>query len=128
MNAGKAEFKRLVELMGWSQTEAARRLHKTPSAFNHLVNPNHPNKPAQLTLLLLRLIIARERSDLVNAQTCELKETRTKAKPNITRLSPRERKIMESMRQLLPGEQQKVYAVIEALLRATGRKGGKTRR
>jgi hypothetical protein len=31
MHPAKAEFKRLIELMGWSQTEAGRRLRKTPT-------------------------------------------------------------------------------------------------
>lgn len=128
MHVDKAEFKRLIESMGWSQTEAARRLRKTPSAINHLVNPDHPNKPGQTTLLLLKLIIARERPDLVNAQSSELKDAPTGTKPNATRLSPRERQIIESLQQLPAAEQQKVYAVIEALLRAAGRKGGKTRK
>lgn len=114
-------------MMAWSQSEAARRLHKTPSAINHLLNPDHPNKPTETTMELLKLIIARERPELVNAQTCELKEPWTGAKPNITRLSPKEQKMIEGMRQLPLGEQQKVYAVMEALLRAVGGKGGKTR-
>ncbi len=58
MDALKAEFKRLIEIMEWSQTETARRLAKTPSAINHLVNPDHSNKPTQTTLRLLKLIIA----------------------------------------------------------------------
>jgi hypothetical protein len=29
MHSDKAEFKRLIDLMGWSQTEAGRRLRKT---------------------------------------------------------------------------------------------------
>jgi hypothetical protein len=127
MHAAKAEFKRLLEIMGWSQTEAARRLRKTPSAINHLVNPAHPNKPDQTTLALLKLIIARERPGLINAQSCELEEAPTGAKPDATRLGSREREIIGSMRQLPPGEQERVYAVVKALLRACGRKGRKVR-
>jgi transcriptional regulator with XRE-family HTH domain len=106
MCADKAEFKRLIESMGWSQTEAARRLRKRPSAINHLVNPDHPNKPTATTMELLRPIIARERPGLVNTQTGGLKEARPKA----TRLSAKERECIEDLRQLPPGDQKKAYA------------------
>ena len=127
MRATKAEFKRLIAIMGWSQTEAARRLCKTPSAINHLVNPDHLNKPDQTTMALLKLIIARERTALIDGQNCKLNEALTGARPNAARLSPREREMIDSMRQLPPGEREKAYAVIEALLRASGRKVGKVR-
>ena len=128
MHADKAEFKQLIEVMAWSQREAARRLHKTPSAINHLVNPDHPNKPTQTMMQLLKLIIASERPDLINAQTYELKETAEGAKLPIAQLSARERELIEGLKQLPPAEQEKIYAVIEVMLRATGRKGGKRRK
>src|SRR5271154_6057253 len=120
MDPEKAEFKRLVEIMGWSQTEAARRLHKTPSAINHLVNTDHPNKPTQTMMQLLKLIIASERPDLINAQTYELRETATAAKPPTPQLSARERELIVALKQQPPAEQEKIYAVIEALLRTSG--------
>ena len=125
MDPEKAEFKRLMELMGWSQTEAARRLRKTPSAINHLVNPDHPNKPTQTMMQLLKLIIASERPDLINAQTFELKEAPADAKPETASLSPRERDLLEKLRQLLPSEQEQVYAIIMALLKTMGAQGAK---
>ena len=128
MDPEKAEFKRLIELMGWSQTEAARRLRNTPSAINHLVNPDHPNKPTQTMMQLLKLIIASERPDLLNAQTYELKETAQGAKPAVPQLSARERELIEGLKQLPPEEQERVYGVIEVLLRSTARKGGKRRK
>src|ERR1700683_480616 len=106
MDPEKAEFKRLIELMGWSQTEAARRLHKTPSAINHLVNPDHPNLPTQTMMQLLKLIIASERPDLINPQTFELKETGPGANQAFAHLSPRERELIESLKRLPPGEQE----------------------
>ena len=66
MDALKAEFKKLVEAMGWSQTETARHLAKSPSAINHLLNPDHPNRPSESTLRLLKMIIASERPDFLN--------------------------------------------------------------
>jgi hypothetical protein len=114
--------------MGWSQTEAARRLRNTPSAINHLVNPDHPNKPTQTMMQLLKLIIASERPDLINAQTYELKETAQGAKPAVPQLSARERELIEGLKQLPPEEQERVYGVIEVLLRSTARKGGKRRK
>jgi plasmid maintenance system antidote protein VapI len=128
MEPEKAELKRLIGLMGWSQTEAARRLRITPSAINHLVNPDHPNKPTQTMMQLLKLIIASERPDLINAQTFELREAAPGAKWDAMHLTPRERELIEGLKQLPPAEQEKIYAVIEALLRATGRKGVKRRK
>ena len=111
--------------MGWSQTEAARRLHKTPSAINHLVNPAHSNKPTETMMQLFKLIIASERPDLINAHTYELNEGSVAYKSDAGKLGSRERELIEGLRQLPPAEQEKVYAVINALLRTTGRKGGK---
>jgi hypothetical protein len=127
MHPNKENFKRLIEIMGWSQSEAARRLKKTPSAISHLVNPDHPNKPTQTTLLLLRLIIAREHPDLTNAQTYESKKAPTRPKPDAKRLSSKEWKMMKGLRKLPATDQEMVYAVIERLLRGTSRNGGKTR-
>jgi hypothetical protein len=121
------EFKRLVELMGWSQTMAARRLHKTPSAINHLVNPEHPNKPSPTTMQLLKVIIAGERPDLINPQTFQPKEAPPGARLQSGRLSPRERKLTEDLRKLPAAEQEKVYAIIDVLLEAIGRRGAKAK-
>ena len=125
MDAEKAEFKRLIDLMGWSQTEAARRLHKTPSPINHLVNPDHPNKPTQTTLQLLKLIIASEKPDLINPQTYELREAQHSKKSTAGSLSGRERELIEKMQQLAPEDQEKIYAIIIALLRTLGGKSGR---
>jgi hypothetical protein len=114
MDALKAEFKRLIEIMGWSQTEAARQLSKTPSAINHLVNPDHPNKPTQTTLRLLKLIIARERPELFTARTFELKESVRNA--GFAPLSARERDLIRRLRSLAREEQDKVYAVIRTMV------------
>jgi len=128
MEPEKAEFKRLIELMGWSQTEAARRLHKTPSAINHLVNPDHPNQPTQTMMQLLKLIIASERPDLINPQTYEFKEAPTGAKVAYGFLTPKERELIEGLKQLSPADQEKVYGIIEVLLRASGRRGAKRKK
>src|SRR5580692_11707976 len=127
MDPEKAEFKRLIELMGWSQTEAARRLRNSPSAINHLVNPDHPNKPTQTMMQLLKLIIASERPDLINPQTFELKEGPPATKPEAAGLTLRELELIEKLKQLPPSEQDKVYAIIIALLKSMSGKGGKSR-
>jgi plasmid maintenance system antidote protein VapI len=128
MDPEKAEFRRLIELMGWSQTEAARRLHKTPSAINHLINPDHPNKPTQTMMQLLKIIITSEQPDLISAQTSELKAAPSGAKLTAAQLSPRERELIEGLKQLPPGEQEKIYAIIETFFRANGLKGEKQRK
>lgn len=115
MDAEKEEFGRLIELMGWSQSEAARRLRKTPSAINHLLNSNHPNRPTQTTLQLLKLIIASERPDLFDS-AFELKDSADGSKPPSPKLTPKELALIERIRKLTPEEQAKVYAVINAML------------
>jgi hypothetical protein len=127
MHPNKQEFKRLVELMGWSKSEAARRLHKTPSAINHLLNPDHPNKPTGTTMELLRHIMAQERPDQIEGQASEMKETQTGADPSASQFSLREQEIIEGLVKLSTKEQEMVQAVMHALLRVSGRKGGKTR-
>jgi transcriptional regulator with XRE-family HTH domain len=125
MDPAKTEFKRLIELMGWSQTEAARRLRKTPSAINHLLNPNHPNKPTQTMMQLLKLIIASERPDLLNPQTYELREEPPGTKPEAASLSPQERELIAKLRQFPPEDQERLYAIIIAMLKSMSGQGGK---
>jgi transcriptional regulator with XRE-family HTH domain len=127
MDREKAEFRRLIELLGWSQTETARRLHKTPSAINHLVNPEHPNQPTQTMMQLLKLIIASERPDLINPRTNELRDAPV-TKMGQTYLNPKERGLIEAMRLLSFEDQEKLYAIIEAFLRAASRTSGRRRK
>jgi hypothetical protein len=119
METEKAEFKRLIGLMGWSQTEAARRLRKTPSAINHLVNPAHPNKPTQTMMQLLKLIIASERPDLINAQPFELKQG-CEPKPQDVSLTQRELDLIAKLRQFPQTDQDRLYAIIVAMLNTMG--------
>jgi hypothetical protein len=118
MNALKAEFKRLIGIMGWSQSEAAKRLGKTPSAINHLVNHDHPNKPTQTTLRLLKMIIARERPDLANLRTVRPKGTAKSAVVSNPQFSTKERGLIRRLRELPIEERERVYAVIGTLLRS----------
>jgi transcriptional regulator with XRE-family HTH domain len=128
MDPEKAEFKRLIELMGWSQTEAARRLHKSPSAINHLVNPAHPNKPTRTMMQLLHIIMASERPDLPNPQASGPKGAAKGGKPDVFRLSPRERGLIERLRRVPRTDKDKVYAIIEALLRSIEPREGKSKK
>jgi len=102
--------------MGWSKSEAARRLRKTPSAINHLLNPDHPNKPTGTMMELLKVIIACEHPGIIDGQTSDVKDA--------AQFSLREREIIEGLRKLPAKEQEAVYAVVNALLRVGGRKGG----
>lgn len=114
MDTLKTEFKRLIEIMGWSQTEAAAKLGKTPSAINHLLNADHPNKPTKTTLRLLKLLIARERPDLFNTRTFELKAMGRNAE--LAHLTAKERLLIGRLRELPRDEQEKIYAVIDTML------------
>jgi hypothetical protein len=73
----------------------------------------------------LKIIIASERPDLINAHMVELEEGSAATEPETVHLSSKEREIVEGMRRLPSGERQKVYTVMKALLRLGGRKGGK---
>ena len=97
MNALKTEFRDLIESMGWSQTDAAKRLGKTPGAVNHLLNPHHPNKPTQTTMRLLKMLVARERPDLANTRTVERQGVANKVPTSNGQLSPRERDLIHRL-------------------------------
>jgi transcriptional regulator with XRE-family HTH domain len=126
MDAQKAEFKRLIKSMGWSQTEAAKRLGKTPSAINHLVNSDHPNKPTESTLRLLKLIIARERPHIIQARTVKLEPVATCVHARDVQMNADERDLIHLLRGLTAKEQKKICAAIRALLLlARGRKNRK---
>ncbi len=99
-----------------SQTKAANNLAKTPSAINHLLNPNHPNKPTQTTMRLLELIVARERPQRFNAGSRTSKKT---AKSNFAKreeFDARERKLIQRLRKLPAEDQKKVCPVIHSIL------------
>src|ERR1700753_1034468 len=98
MDASKEELRKLLELSGWSQTEAAEKLGKTPGAINHLLNPDHPNKPPETTLRLMKLLIARERGgDLGERKGESRKRIATReASP----LTARERGLIDCLRAL----------------------------
>jgi transcriptional regulator with XRE-family HTH domain len=111
MDASKEEFKRLLELSGWSQTEAAGKLGKTPGAINHLLNPDHPNKPQETTLRLMKLLIARERGGSRNARNGE-----SKGAGETSQFTARERGLIDRLRALSRVEQERIYAVIDTML------------
>ena len=98
MDARKAEFDKLVKIMGWSQTVAAQKLGKTPSAINHLLNPHHPNRPTIATMILLRKHMADQDSD---------------CRPDFRG----ERELIRHLRMLPPKRKEKVFPIIQAILR-----------
>src|SRR5262249_47810626 len=120
MDASKAEFKRLLELSGWSQTEAAEKLGKTPGAINHLLNPDHPNRPPETTLRLMKLLIAREKGGFQDWGEGELKEVLVGA----AQLTARERGLIDRLRGLSREERERIYAVIDTMLQTVPK--GKT--
>jgi hypothetical protein len=60
VDALKQEFVRMWKHSGWTKSETARKLGMTAGAVNHLVNPDHSNKPSETTLKLFRLILEME--------------------------------------------------------------------
>jgi transcriptional regulator with XRE-family HTH domain len=82
MDEQKSEFIKLIRLMGWTQTEAGRKLGKTPSAINHLLNPMHPNKPTLTTMLLLKMYV-NERNAVESDLIQQLKDLPSEQKENV---------------------------------------------
>jgi hypothetical protein len=125
MDAQKAEFNRLIKITGWTQTEAAKRLGKTPSAINHLINPDHRNKPTETTMRLLKMLLTRERARVFKTTKVSPKGIAEKATAREERLSVKERDLIHRLRKLSGNEQEKVYAVIRTILLLV--RGRKTR-
>ncbi|HEY3852908.1 MAG TPA: helix-turn-helix transcriptional regulator [Verrucomicrobiae bacterium] len=115
MDATKEEFKRLLEISGWSQTEAAHRLGNTPGAINHWLNPDHPNKPLETTLKLMKLLLARERGGNPNARNAGSKAAATRGGAQAT-LTARERRLIDGLRTLPRKEQERIYAVVDTMI------------
>jgi hypothetical protein len=118
MNALKLEFKSLITILGWSQSEAAKRLEKTPSAINHLINPNHPNKPTRTTLRLLKLIIARERPDLSKTPPDNSKKAAVDTLICNLILSKEESRMISQVRRLDADDREQVYDIIRGTVAA----------
>jgi hypothetical protein len=116
MDAQKVEFNRLIKIAGWSQTEAAKRLGKTPGAINHLINPGHPNKPTQTTMRLLKMLVARERKGVLKAAKVTSKGNAESATAGDAQFSVKERDLIQRLRKLSGKDQEKVYAIIRAVL------------
>ncbi|HEX4122332.1 MAG TPA: helix-turn-helix transcriptional regulator [Verrucomicrobiae bacterium] len=126
MDAHKAEFKKLVEMMGWSQTQTAMKLGKSPSAINHLLNPDHPNRPTESTLRLLKLVIEHERPDFFKKGALDVRES-SASEAAASRLTAKESRLIQRLRSVRPEEQGKIYAVVATMLsNAPKGKGGKT--
>ena len=115
MDATKEEFKRLLELSGWSQTEAAQRLGNTPGAINHWLNPDHPNKPLETTLKLMKLLLAQERGGNSVGKNAGAKAAAAGGDA-VERLTARERGLIDCLRALPRKEQERIYAVIDTMI------------
>jgi hypothetical protein len=86
----------------------------TSGAVNQLVNPNSPVRPSQTTLRLFKLIVAAQRPEAINAKTLELK-----ADPG-SALSLPERKLIDAIRRIPPGELPRAYAVVHGVIAGFG--------
>jgi transcriptional regulator with XRE-family HTH domain len=56
------EFVRLMKLMGWSQSETARQIYRTPAYVNQICNGS--TEPTESLMRLMKLTIASLRPDL----------------------------------------------------------------
>jgi hypothetical protein len=108
----------MMEVMGWNQTETARHLHMTPSAVNHIINPNHPTRPSLTTIQLFKLLLARDKPDSINVRTMQIKEEAIGAE---------ERNIIEELRQLPRNERERVLAVMRTMIRTAADAAGDER-
>ncbi len=111
--------------MGWTQSEAARRLGVSAAAINHLMNSDHPNKPSKTALQLLKLIVAGEKPDAFNIRTLGsksaafgpgVKASDLELKSNY--YTPEERAILEAMRNAPPEVKKGIRLVVNGILEA----------
>jgi transcriptional regulator with XRE-family HTH domain len=119
MDPLKEEFVRLVAIMGWSQSEAARQLHMSAAAVSNLVNPNHSNRPRPTTLQLLKLIVSGEHPEAIEPRHFKLKGkpgTGTSLAVRQDYLDARERKLITDIRRLSDNEQETIYRVVYAMI------------
>jgi predicted component of type VI protein secretion system len=117
MDPLKEEFARLVAIMGWNQSEAARQLHMSAAAVSNLMNPNHSNRPRPTTLQLLKLIVSGEHPEAIEPRKFKLREkTGTSLEVRDDYLDARERKLITDVRRLTPEEQETLYAIIAAFI------------
>lgn len=77
MDPKKQEFKRLLDLSGWTQAEAARKLELTRGGVNGLVTGK--SVPSQATLKLFRLILESERPEALHETAPEYRVTKNRA-------------------------------------------------
>ena len=117
MDPLKAEFTRIVRVMGWSQSETARKLDITPQAVSQIMNPNHPNSP-KVTLQLLKLIAMSEKPEAFNMARMEIKAEADAAGPELKDDYPsaEERELLTALRQADPDHREKIIAMVKLFL------------
>jgi hypothetical protein len=116
----KEEFARLIAIMGWTKSEAARELGLTPSGINHLLNPSMSHKPRPSLLNLLKLRVASAHPDAINARTFKAKVPQPPSEIRINEdyWTAQERQLIDAIRRAPYAKQQEILRVIYAMLAA----------
>lgn len=96
---------RLIELAGWSQAEAARRLELSPGAISQICNGK--TEPRGATLQLLKLLL----------QTTPATRKRL-ADPSPQGLADWERDLLGRLRQISPRQRESLLNAFDAILKS----------
>ena len=116
MEQENREFMQLLEASGWSQAEAARRLHLAPSNISQY--KSNTNRPSRQVLELFKLLLLSENSSALKANA-------SKATESVRLLDSEERELAK----LPPDEREEVIKLVRDVLsiasKARGKKRGK---
>jgi len=99
------EFIGLVKAAGWTQAEAARRLHITPGAISQIFNGMTQPHPG--TLNLLKYILATEKPEVLKAFE----------RARLGGLAPWESQLLEALRALRPAHREALLVAFHQTIR-----------
>jgi len=106
LGAKAEEFIGLVKAAGWSQAEAARRLHITPGAISQIFSGRTQPHPG--TLNLLKYILATEKPEVLKAFE----------RARVGGLAPWESQLLEALRGLRPAHREALLVAFQEMIRA----------
>jgi transcriptional regulator with XRE-family HTH domain len=112
----KQQFRDLLRASGWSQAEAARQLAMTPSALSQIVRRNSPVRPSPVTLRLFRLLLWREKPEV-------LRQPAPRNAPHASEAW--EHDVVRDLRAIPPKARHSFLRQLRALIAAAQKKGGR---
>lgn len=116
MDPKNEEFLALIKAAGWSQAEAARRLHIRPSSVSEMCSGKI--KPSTSTLNLLKLVVAGEKPDAL----------KTHEQAYAGGLEPWAKDLVEELRRLPAAQREQVLPVIRHMIQTVSGQALKARK